>query len=1192
MGAALPPGRAADIPGPARGSDVICRSDAAIVASRGGPGPGLQAAVSGVATRGRLSVLLVRVSFQDQNGTEPATEAEARALAELVEEFFDRASHGELALEMHLSPLAVVGRQSEYQANDAGRWKLRTGAFAALAVQGIAEAGYDLDVIYSRSTLGHVARVNGRGAWVSDSGNGPLTGARLMNMFGTVCHELGHNLGLGHAKAWIAADGSILGDGVAEEYGNPFDTMGQHRESPSSSSLGRFKPFNAFTQQRLGWLPAAGVAAVTQPGTRRLLPLDVRELTPGAEHALRLRLDGAREYWVEGRTNWPDALLVQAVFPGHGGGEPLLLDTRPEGEGGRFDALLPVGRSLLDPQHGIRITPRRPIGDAPAGALDVEVRRVHHGFHEADAGAPPEDASVMAEDDATEGRAVHLAGPGQTWSVPVSVPAAGRYLVWLRVRSAADGLPLRVASAAGPTFGAFVPASRDWRWLWLQQASAGDPAAPMPAWLTLPAGDSELVLEAAAEAWLDLVLLTDDDSPNLPPYLAPPPPVRLAAGTAAAVVHLSVADIAPARTDRPAGADRGEDTSANLPVVMVRSLNTNLVHFWKQKVTTNTVPEWEPTDRTNLLSAGVRPQVWLSVVPGAMGSTTLRISVVDGDGNGVSRNLPVAVLGPVQGLVEAAGPGGTVRLPPGAFRERLVLSHDVTIEGGVAGTMVEAAGAGPVVQVEAGVRAVLRDLTLRSGTRGIINHGELNLERVMVTGNSAGGIDNRGTLEVRDSSVSGNSAGGRGAGLYNRGSGTAWIENSTFSDNHSLADGGAIANEGRLELVQCTLSGNSAAAGDVEKDREAYPVRGGGLYNSGAATLVACTIVRNVAGRDGGGLYNSENSGVLLVMQNSILDGNWIRGGDGPDGWGEIQSAGFNLVGNPADLDLVGDLLGNLLGQPARLGPLSDHGGPTRTHLPLSGSPVIDAGLGGDATYDQRGVFRRVDMNGRPDAADGADIGAAEYTPVLPARVTASAALDAASQVAVLSITLGAEEAVSGVAFTVQYPPALLRPLRVLPGPDAAGAVIEADAGVSLPGRLGARARFSAGWPAARDGRRVLHAVFEVIRELHDPAQLRFEFTDDVVPRAAAGAGGEAVPVLFPPYVEAAAAPPPRLTVQPQAGGRVAVTLTALPGTSVELEATADFEHWEPLGTLTVTDGPAVLHDAARQPHRFYRWRR
>ena len=44
-------------------------------------------------------------------------------------------------------------------------------------------------------------------------------------------------------------------------------------------------------------------------------------------------------------------------------------------------------------------------------------------------------------------------------------------------------------------------------------------------------------------------------------------------------------------------------------------------------------------------------------------------------------------------------------------------------------------------------------------------------------------------------------------------------------------------------------------------------------------------------------------------------------------------------------LDIVGNQIGNAATPiDPLLGPLFDNGGPTRTHVPLVGSPVIDAG--------------------------------------------------------------------------------------------------------------------------------------------------------------------------------------------------------------------------------------------------------
>jgi hypothetical protein len=64
------------------------------------------------------------------------------------------------------------------------------------------------------------------------------------------------------------------------------------------------------------------------------------------------------------------------------------------------------------------------------------------------------------------------------------------------------------------------------------------------------------------------------------------------------------------------------------------------------------------------------------------------------------------------------------------------------------------------------------------------------------------------------------------------------------------------------------------------------------------------------------------------------------------------------------------------------LGALADNGGPTLTHLPQPGSPVINAGNNADVPVglkrDQRGTFYlRID-------GGAVELGAVEITPALP----------------------------------------------------------------------------------------------------------------------------------------------------------------------------------------------------------------
>ena len=114
-----------------------------------------------------------------------------------------------------------------------------------------------------------------------------------------------------------------------------------------------------------------------------------------------------------------------------------------------------------------------------------------------------------------------------------------------------------------------------------------------------------------------------------------------------------------------------------------------------------------------------------------------------------------------------------------------------------------------------------------------------------------------------------------------------------------------------------------------------------------------------------------------LELSNSIIANSY---GKDCEGSPSIITSGVNLVGDgggfcgftPGPELLTGD---------AMLGPLADNGGPTLTHLPLEGSPVIEAGDNAaipiDLDYDQRGIgYPRV-------VGTDVDLGSVEWTIML-----------------------------------------------------------------------------------------------------------------------------------------------------------------------------------------------------------------
>ncbi len=290
---------------------------------------------------------------------------------------------------------------------------------------------------------------------------------------------------------------------------------------------------------------------------------------------------------------------------------------------------------------------------------------------------------------------------------------------------------------------------------------------------------------------------------------------------------------------------------------------------------------------------------------------------------------------------------------------QLVVGDDLAIHGPGAGNVIlNGNGASRALQVNGGTTVALSDLAIANGNAGnsdgggLHNDGTLTLHAVNFLGNTAssgGAIGNFGTLTLDESSLAGNSAGSDGGAILNLGDLT--LAGSTLSDNSAARDGGALHNLGTLTATNSTVSGNAAG-----RD-------GGGLDNPfGTARLTNVTVASNRADADingsgaGGGI---RGAGGTVVLGNTIVSGNFRGSSAADDVFGSLSgSSSFNLIG--------GD---------ARLGPLQDNGGPTRTMALLAGSPALDAGS--NALAAAPGLT--TDQRGRPRGT--VDIGAFEAHP-------------------------------------------------------------------------------------------------------------------------------------------------------------------------------------------------------------------
>lgn len=310
---------------------------------------------------------------------------------------------------------------------------------------------------------------------------------------------------------------------------------------------------------------------------------------------------------------------------------------------------------------------------------------------------------------------------------------------------------------------------------------------------------------------------------------------------------------------------------------------------------------------------------------------------------------------------------------------------------------------------------------------GIYNSATLSATGCNVSGNNAnsqnkgvgqgGGIRNSGTLTLIDSSLSTNLAfGGNaaqagpgvGGGLYNSGGATVrqcTINNNAVEGGDSSSGqggaglGGGIYNSNSastvLTFTNSTLSGNRTTGG-ASSNSAASASLGGGLFmegnGSGAATLTAATVALNNA-NDGTGILAS---GGTLTLKNTIVASNaqTVGGPSFHDVRGAVSaSSQYNLIGDGSDLTgITAGTGGNQIGGgsnpiiDAKLGPLQDNGGSTKTHALLVDSPAIDKGSAFGLTTDQRGATRPYDNESITNAAggDASDIGAFEFRPAPP----------------------------------------------------------------------------------------------------------------------------------------------------------------------------------------------------------------
>jgi predicted outer membrane repeat protein len=288
----------------------------------------------------------------------------------------------------------------------------------------------------------------------------------------------------------------------------------------------------------------------------------------------------------------------------------------------------------------------------------------------------------------------------------------------------------------------------------------------------------------------------------------------------------------------------------------------------------------------------------------------------------------------------------------------------------------------PTQTLLAGYGGAIYDEGVLTLTNSIVSGNEGRFGGGMFVGNNSGGAQ----AVIDRAYFLNNTSGNLGGGLYtNIVTTTITISNSAFSGNTAVGSGGGLArfNAG-LNIFNSSFTHNTAASGGglflgavpsptsgpyvrvqsvTVSGNTATSNQGGGVLNTGRAELYSMTIVTNTNGVWSGGLGNTRFRDAVLQNPGSLnCDG---------DGTAQISDDSHNFS---TDNSCVLPNSQTGIGLDPKLGPLTpDPFGSTSYHMPLAGSPLINAGFN-CPERDQRGAAR-------PDACD---IGAVEYGGLIP----------------------------------------------------------------------------------------------------------------------------------------------------------------------------------------------------------------
>jgi hypothetical protein len=311
-----------------------------------------------------------------------------------------------------------------------------------------------------------------------------------------------------------------------------------------------------------------------------------------------------------------------------------------------------------------------------------------------------------------------------------------------------------------------------------------------------------------------------------------------------------------------------------------------------------------------------------------------------------------------------------------AFGENLTILDSVISDSGAGDGQDDACGGDVGFWGGSGLTLRIADSTLTGGSAfGVVVGsggdlcvvaGKLILERSTLSGGGAytgGGLYLQSLTEdstISSSTISGNEgfSSGGGIAVVSSPGVTVTMDASTVSGNtagfpspsppNGFGGGVYLGVGGDLRIVNSTISGNHANSS------------GGGISSGGSLLLRLTTVTGNTASANGGSILVEDQS--RLELDHAIVANGTPQDLAPPPATSPplTITANYSLVEAPGSVFPAG--VHNLVGVDPLLGPLANNGGPTQTHRPLPGSPVIDAGdpaIPSPPATDQRG-FQRI----------------------------------------------------------------------------------------------------------------------------------------------------------------------------------------------------------------------------------------